>query len=245
MLLLLTIARRDGLPLLLGRVREDRRAVLVADVGTLAIELRGIVNFPERRRAGVVVADLLGIERDLDGFGVAGGVAADLAVGRVIGRFRRCSRKRRRARRACGGRRLQLPRSSRRQKWRFACSYDRRTPRRRERPALRTARRRRRSPSARCRRPPAATASSSRFCRRRDEHKRRGVARARAHGAPIGGCRNERGLVSAQRQRRSSACGNVQRRRRATSGSAAGGGSPSAPVRRARRCARRRSARRR
>ena len=44
---LLAIARRFGEPLLFLAMREDGRAVLIADVGALTIELRRIVNLPE------------------------------------------------------------------------------------------------------------------------------------------------------------------------------------------------------
>src|SRR5207244_5986739 len=61
---------------LLVVVREDRGAVLVPDVGPLAVQLRRIVDAEEDVEQ-LVVRDLVGIELDLDGLGVSGGVTAD------------------------------------------------------------------------------------------------------------------------------------------------------------------------
>jgi len=81
---LLAFARRRRLRELLGRMRKDCRTVLIANVRSLAIELRRIVNFPESVEQ-LVVAHALWIEGDLDGFGVAGSVTADVAIGGVLG----------------------------------------------------------------------------------------------------------------------------------------------------------------
>src|SRR6266508_6793225 len=79
--LLLRLLGRD---LLLGRVEEDRRAVLVADVGALPVELGRVVQLPERGEE-LVVRDLLGVEFDEHRLGVAGGVAAHLLVRGLLG----------------------------------------------------------------------------------------------------------------------------------------------------------------
>ena len=76
----------DHLPgdlgLLVG-VGEDHRAVLVADVGPLAVELRGVVDL-EVLRDELLVAHLRGVEGDLADLDVAGRAAADLLVGGVV-----------------------------------------------------------------------------------------------------------------------------------------------------------------
>jgi hypothetical protein len=72
-------------PLLVGRV-EDGRPVTGADVVTLAVLRRRVVNLEEELEQ-VAVRELLGIEVDFDGFGVV----AVVAVGRVGGSRRRCS----------------------------------------------------------------------------------------------------------------------------------------------------------
>src|SRR5205823_11631312 len=77
---LLAVARRARGGLLLGRVKEDRRAVLAADVQALAVARRGVVDLPEGVEQ-LLVADARGIEPHLDGLGVPRGVAADLIVG--------------------------------------------------------------------------------------------------------------------------------------------------------------------
>ena len=64
-------------------VREDSRAILVADVGSLTIELGRIVNLPKEAQQ-LVVIDLLRIEGYLDGFGMAGRMTADLTVRRIV-----------------------------------------------------------------------------------------------------------------------------------------------------------------
>src|SRR5262249_19150196 len=71
------------LGLLLGRVEEDRRAVLIADVRALPVELRRVVQLPERVQQ-LVVGHLLGVELDEHGLGVAGRVAADLLIRRWV-----------------------------------------------------------------------------------------------------------------------------------------------------------------
>ena len=68
---------------LLGRVGEDRGAVLAADVPALAVHLGRVVQAPEPVDE-LAVRDLGRIEGDFDRLGVAGGAAADrLVVGLV------------------------------------------------------------------------------------------------------------------------------------------------------------------
>ena len=69
-----------GLRLLLRRVEEDGRAVLRAPVRALAVEGGGIVQGEEGVEQ-LLVADLGGVEFQLDHFGVAGLVGADVPVG--------------------------------------------------------------------------------------------------------------------------------------------------------------------
>src|SRR5258708_4088958 len=64
---------------LLGRMGENRGAVLLAEVGALAIHLGRIVQVPEGFDQGLVT-DFGGVEFDLDDFGVAGLVGADIFV---------------------------------------------------------------------------------------------------------------------------------------------------------------------
>ncbi len=64
-------------------IGEDGRAVLVADIGTLAVELGGIVN-GEEHFAQSLERNLLGVEGHFDHFGVAGVVVADVAVGGIF-----------------------------------------------------------------------------------------------------------------------------------------------------------------
>ena len=74
-----------------GRV-EDRRAVLGSHVGTLAVQLRRVVDHAEEDLEQGRVRDLRGIEGDLDRLGVPGGPAAHrLVLGRA-GRAARVSR---------------------------------------------------------------------------------------------------------------------------------------------------------
>ena len=68
---------------LLRRVGEDDGAVLVADVGALAVHLGRVVDL-EVLADEVLVADLRGVELDLRHLDVAGVAAADLLVGRVV-----------------------------------------------------------------------------------------------------------------------------------------------------------------
>src|SRR5262249_35691985 len=70
--------------LLLGRVEEDRRSVLVAEVPALPVALRRVV-LREEDLEQLVVRDLLRVEGHLDRLGVAGPVRADLPVRRVLG----------------------------------------------------------------------------------------------------------------------------------------------------------------
>ena len=71
-----------GLGLLVG-VGEDHRAVLVADVRPLAVELGRVVDL-EVLLDQVLVAHLGGVEDDLADLDVAGGAGADLLVGGVV-----------------------------------------------------------------------------------------------------------------------------------------------------------------
>src|SRR5580704_18547189 len=80
---LLAVARRDRRSLLLRVVEENRRTVLIPDVGSLTVQLRWVVNLPEDIEE-LFVGDALRIVRDLDRLGMAGGVAADLAVCRIL-----------------------------------------------------------------------------------------------------------------------------------------------------------------
>jgi len=70
--------------LLLGGMGEDDRAILVADVGPLAVHLGGVMHLEEilHERA---VGDLGRIEGDLDDLGVTGALGPDLLVGGEIG----------------------------------------------------------------------------------------------------------------------------------------------------------------
>src|SRR5436305_13745800 len=72
--------RLARLAVLLVALREDRRAILGADVIALAIELRRVVGREEDIQQ-IVVAELLRIEGDPDRFGVAGVAAAYLLIG--------------------------------------------------------------------------------------------------------------------------------------------------------------------
>src|SRR5262245_35190498 len=58
---IMSIFRRPGGALLFWRVEENRRTILVADVGTLAIDRGGVVDFPEDLEK-LVVRHLLRIE---------------------------------------------------------------------------------------------------------------------------------------------------------------------------------------
>src|SRR5262249_53816412 len=69
--------------LLLGRVKEDDRTVLLADVGALAVPRRGIVVLPEDLEK-LLVRDLRGVVVHLDRLGVARRSGADVLVGRVL-----------------------------------------------------------------------------------------------------------------------------------------------------------------
>jgi len=69
---------------LVGVEVEDGGAVLGADVGALAVELGEVVCFEEEAGEGFE-GGFGGVEEDFDGFGVSGGVGADLGVGGVLG----------------------------------------------------------------------------------------------------------------------------------------------------------------
>src|SRR5690606_2801492 len=75
---------RLGLALLGGAGGPDAGAVLLADVGALAVALRGVVHLEERFQQAAI-ADLARVVHDLHGLGVAGVVVADLLVGRPFG----------------------------------------------------------------------------------------------------------------------------------------------------------------
>src|SRR5437773_2028776 len=75
--------RPEGLLLLLGIVGEDDRAVLVTEVGALAVECRRVVHVPEGVEQ-LRVRDPGRVVRDLDGFGVPGAARANLLVGHVV-----------------------------------------------------------------------------------------------------------------------------------------------------------------
>jgi uncharacterized protein len=64
-------------------MEEDGRAVLVADVRPLPVQRGRVVIIPEDFEQ-VVIADDLGVEGDLDDFGVAGAIRANVFVGRVV-----------------------------------------------------------------------------------------------------------------------------------------------------------------
>src|ERR1039458_2471618 len=78
------VARGERRRALVVSVEEDRRAILAADVPTLAVACRGVVGRPERREQ-VVVGDPGRVVLDLDRFGVTRAPAADLLVGWVVG----------------------------------------------------------------------------------------------------------------------------------------------------------------
>src|SRR6266852_5207746 len=68
---------------LLRRMKENRGAVLLAEVRPLAIHLRRIVNAPESVQQ-LRVGNFLRIKGYLDDFGVAGGVRAHVFVCRIF-----------------------------------------------------------------------------------------------------------------------------------------------------------------
>ncbi|VXC37777.1 hypothetical protein BURKHO8Y_210416 [Burkholderia sp. 8Y] len=67
---------------LLVRMREHGRAILRADIVALTVELRRIVRREENLQ-NLAIADDIGIEHDLDDFGVPGVAVAHLLVGRI------------------------------------------------------------------------------------------------------------------------------------------------------------------
>ena len=69
--------RRDAL--LFRRMREDHRAVLRADIGSLAVELRRVVHLEEQVEQ-FFVSNFGGIERHFHDFGMVGRAAAYLAI---------------------------------------------------------------------------------------------------------------------------------------------------------------------
>ena len=69
---------------LLGRAAEDGRAVLVADVRTLAVELRGVVDHEEPFEQ-LAVRDLRRVEGHLHHLRMAGAVVAHVLVGGRVG----------------------------------------------------------------------------------------------------------------------------------------------------------------
>src|SRR5690349_21602654 len=68
---------------LFRRVKENSGAILLAEVGALAVHLRGIMVGPEHVEQ-VVVAHLGGIELNLHRFGVTSRVGADVFVSRIL-----------------------------------------------------------------------------------------------------------------------------------------------------------------
>ncbi len=62
---------------------EDGGAVLMTDIGTLAVELGGIVGFEEEFAKGFVVG-FARIENHAYGFGMTGGSGANLFIGRIF-----------------------------------------------------------------------------------------------------------------------------------------------------------------
>src|SRR5262249_15455509 len=81
---LVDIRLGDARLLLAGR--EDGRAILRADIRTLAIELRGIVHHREVDLQQAAIAHLARVVDDADGFGMTGAPRADLlVVGALLG----------------------------------------------------------------------------------------------------------------------------------------------------------------
>src|SRR5947209_16271343 len=73
---------RDGF--LFGRMEENRRAILRAEIGPLAVELRGVVDLPESFQK-LFVTQLFRVKRHLHDFGVTGPVGAHVLVRGVCG----------------------------------------------------------------------------------------------------------------------------------------------------------------
>src|SRR5229473_3589854 len=67
---------------LFGRMEENRRAVLRAGIGPLAVELRRVVDLPENSQK-LFVTQLCRVKRHLYNFGVTGPVCAHVLVRRV------------------------------------------------------------------------------------------------------------------------------------------------------------------
>src|SRR4029077_17517588 len=68
---------------LLGRDREYRRAVLLADIRPLAVHRRGIVVLPKNLEK-IAVGDFRRVVRDLERFGMAGTAAADVLISGIL-----------------------------------------------------------------------------------------------------------------------------------------------------------------
>src|SRR2546425_6824418 len=73
---------RDGF--LFGRMEENRRAILRAEIGPLAVELRRVVDLPENLQK-LFVTQLCRVKRHLHDFGVTGPVRAHVLVRGVGG----------------------------------------------------------------------------------------------------------------------------------------------------------------
>src|SRR5579859_7723897 len=65
-------------------MKENRAAVLLAEIRALAVDLRGVVHLPESVQE-LLVAQLRGVEGDLDDFGVTRLAGADIFVGGIRG----------------------------------------------------------------------------------------------------------------------------------------------------------------
>lgn len=68
---------------LLGRVEKYCGAILLAVIGPLTIELRGVVVFPEDFK-NVRVGNVGGVERDLHNFRVSGLVSAHILISGIL-----------------------------------------------------------------------------------------------------------------------------------------------------------------
>src|SRR5215470_18010957 len=65
-------------------MEENRGAVLLAEVGSLAVHLRRVVNGPENVEQ-FVVADLFGIKRNLYNFRMPRSIGADVSIRWILG----------------------------------------------------------------------------------------------------------------------------------------------------------------
>src|SRR5690606_980348 len=77
------LTRLFGKFLLLWRVSEDHRAVLIPDVRPLPVERRRVMHLPECLQQ-LLVADHSGVVTDLHHLGVPGPLAADLLIGGMV-----------------------------------------------------------------------------------------------------------------------------------------------------------------